>query len=258
MITFSYKLNYIINTHRKVFISFLFLLFSLHMQAQDYFLKNQKTFSRVNIAFQEKEDLLKNEFSKKGLHFPPNKIILVSYKAEGELQVWVKEGLGYQLFKVYDVCRKSGDFGPKRKQGDRQVPEGIYKINVFNPNSNYHLSLGVSYPNRSDRILSNALDLGGDIYIHGGCVTVGCLPMTDELMQEVYILSLLAKNNSQLDIPIYLFPFKFNKLSEYIFYKEYPQNVTFWNNLKQEYYYFKENNNIRNYSVDSEGNYQFY
>lgn len=258
MITFSYKINYIINTHRKVFISFLFLLFFFNMQAQDYFLQNQKTFPRVNKAFNEKENLLKKEFLSKGLHFPPSKILLISYKAEGELQIWVKESYGYDLFKIYEVCKKSGDFGPKRKQGDKQVPEGIYKINVFNPNSDYHLSLGVSYPNMSDRILSNASDLGGDIYIHGGCATVGCLPMTDDLMQEVYVLSALAKNKSQADIPIYLFPFKFNKLTEYIFYKEYPQNVSFWENLKQEYYYFKENKFIRNYNVDSKGKYQFY
>lgn len=258
MITFSYKINYIINTHRKVFISFVFFSFFLNMQAQDFFIENQKTFPRVNKAFQGKENLLRKEFLSKGFHFPPNNILLVSYKAEGELQVWVKEGFRYELFKVYEVCKKSGDFGPKLKQGDRQVPEGIYTINVFNPTSDYHLSLGVSYPNLADRIRSKASDLGDDIYIHGGCVTVGCLPLTDNFMEEVYVLSVLSKNNSQSDIPIYLFPFKFNKLTEYIFYKEYPQNVKFWENLKQEYYYFKENRLIRNFTIDRNGNYRFY
>lgn len=255
---FFYKINYIINTHRKVFISLLIFLFFQSMQAQDSFIQNQKSFPRVQKAFQEKENLLKKEFQQKGFSFPPNKILLVSYKAEGELEVWVKEGSQYELFKVYEVCKRSGDFGPKRKQGDKQVPEGIYKINVFNPNSDYHLSLGVNYPNLSDRILSNASDLGGDIYIHGSCVTVGCLPMTDDLMEEIYVLSVLSKNYNQTDIPIYLFPFKFNKLTEYIFFKEYPQNIAFWNNLKQLYYYFKENKNIINYNIDNEGKYIFF
>ena len=169
-----------------------------------------------------------------------------------------KENHRYTIFKVYDVCRKSGDFGPKRKQGDKQVPEGIYKLSAFNPVSDYHLSLGISYPNASDRAHSSASDLGGDIYIHGSCVTVGCLPMTDELVKELYVLSVLAKNKGQQDIPIYLFPFKFNKLTEYIFYKEYPEHITFWENLKSEYYYFESNRKIRDFNIDSFGNYTFY
>lgn len=255
---FFYKLNYIINTHRKVFISFKFIFLFLFQMNGQSFLENQKSFPRVREAFTEKKNYLHSELQKKGFSYPPKKILFISYKAEGELQVWIKENFEYRLFKVYEVCRKSGDFGPKRKQGDRQVPEGLYNINVFNPISNFHLSLGIDYPNESDRIKSKYVNLGGDIYIHGDCVTVGCLPMTDELIKEIYILSVLAKDNGQNKIPIYLFPFKFNKLTEYIFYKEYPENIDLWNNIKDEYYYFKKNNNIRNYSIDSYGNYVFY
>ncbi|MGB0884940.1 MAG: L,D-transpeptidase family protein [Chitinophagales bacterium] len=229
------------------------------MYAQDSFLSYQLSFERVKNAFEEKDYNLKQEFQKKGFSYPPSNILLVSYKAEGELQVWIKEYNGsYRIFKVYDVCKKSGDFGPKRIQGDKQVPEGFYNINVFNPSSDFHLSLGISYPNNSDRLNSTASDLGGDIYIHGSCVTVGCLPMTDDIMEEIYLISAHAKNQGQQNIPIHLYPFKFNKLTEYIFYKEYPEHITFWENLKSEYYYFTNNKRIRNINIDSFGNYKFY
>lgn len=258
MITFSYKIKYIISTHKKMFISFNFLLIFISMQAQSSFVANQKTFSRVREAFSEKEYSIQEAFTSKGLIYPPSEVLLVSYKAEGELQLWVKESDVYKLFKAYNVCKRSGDFGPKRKQGDRQVPEGVYHINVFNPSSSFHLSLGISYPNKSDRILSNASDLGGDIFIHGQCVTIGCLPMTDDIIKEIYVINTLAKGSGQSKIPIYLFPFKYNKLTEYIFYKEYPQHKTLWNNLKSEYFYFKDNSKLRNFSIDSYGNYNFF
>ncbi len=255
---FFYKINYIISIYRKVLISLCFILIYLNMYSQNSFLSFQKTYPRVSEAFHEKENYLKQEFLNKGLSFPPKEILLISYKAEGELQIWVKENYQYKMFKVYNVCKKSGDFGPKRKQGDRQVPEGLYKINVFNPNSDYYLSLGIDYPNASDKILSSYNDLGGDIYIHGDCVTVGCLPMTDDLIKEIYVLNTLAKSTENRDINIYLFPFKFNKLTEYIFYKEYPEHVAFWNNLKEAYYFFKKNHRIRDFTIDSEGKYVFY
>ena len=253
-----FKLISIINTHRKVLISFIFLtLIYFSMNAQNSFLENQKYFPRVKDAFFEKNNLIKKELIEKGFQYPPKDVLFISYKAEGELQVWIKAYNSYRLFKVYEVCKKSGDFGPKRKQGDRQVPEGFYHISIFNPTSDFHLSLGIDYPNQADKIKSTSMNLGGDIYIHGNCVTTGCLPMTDEFIKEIYIISVLAKDNGQSQIPIYLFPFKFNKLTEYIFYKEYPKNVNFWNNIKEEYYYFMKNKRIRNYTINSFGDYVF-
>ena len=84
---------------------------------------------------------------------------------------------------------QSGTTGPKRLQGDFQVPEGFYHINEFNPNSNYHLSMGLNYPNSSDRILSDSLRPGGEIYIHGSCVSVGCIPLNDDEIEELYLIA---------------------------------------------------------------------
>jgi murein L,D-transpeptidase YafK len=82
-------------------------------------------------------------------------------------------------------------------EGDYQVPEGFYYINEFNPKSAYHLSLGLNYPNASDKVLSDSIKPGGDIYIHGNCVTVGCIPLQNNQIEELYVLAANAKNAGQ-------------------------------------------------------------
>ena len=116
----------------------------------------------------------------------------------------------FKLFKTYKVCALAGTLGPKRLEGDYQVPEGFYYINEFNPRSQYYLSLGLNYPNISDRLLSDSLRPGGDIYIHGSCVTVGCIPITDQQIDELYIIAAHAKNSGQDYIPVHIFPIRFN------------------------------------------------
>jgi hypothetical protein len=95
-------------------------------------------------------------------------------------------------------------------EGDYQVPEGFYYINEFNPNSNYHLSLGINYPNLSDKMLSDSLRPGAGIYIHGSCVSVGCIPITDEGIDELYILAAMARSQGQDYIPVHIFPVRYN------------------------------------------------
>ena len=90
------------------------------------------------------------------------------------------------------------------------MPEGFYYINEFNPRSQYYLSLGINYPNLSDKILSDSLRPGSAIYIHGSCVTVGCIPVTDQQIDELYILAAHAKNQGQDYIPVHIFPVRFN------------------------------------------------
>jgi hypothetical protein len=108
------------------------------------------------------------------------------------------------------VCALAGTLGPKRIEGDYQVPEGFYYINEFNPRSHYHLSLGLNYPNASDRILSDSLRPGGDIYIHGSCVTVGCIPVTNDQIEELYILAAQAQDQGQDFIPVHIFPIRYS------------------------------------------------
>ena len=193
------KIYLLINYSRlKLWITVLSQLFLFNiMLGQTNFLEKQLTYQRVQLAFTEKEDDLKKDFKAQCLTWPPEAIYIRSFKSELELELWVYEKDKYFLFRQYDVCAGSGSLGPKNKQGDRQVPEGFYFIDRFNPLSNFWLSLGINYPNKADAARSNANDLGGDIFIHGSCSTVGCLPMNDENIKEIYLLSILAKNKGQ-------------------------------------------------------------
>lgn len=176
------------------------------------FIDYQRSFPRADESFKRKEDTLQKQFEAKKLKWPARYIYIRSFKYDSQLEVWVKNELNepFQLFKTYKVCALAGTLGPKRMEGDYQVPEGFYYINEFNPNSSYYLSLGINYPNESDKVLSDLYRPGGAIYIHGSCVTVGCIPITDQQIDELYILAAHAKNRGQDFIPVHIFPVRFN------------------------------------------------
>jgi murein L,D-transpeptidase YafK len=176
------------------------------------FIDYQKGFQRPGEALQRKEDTLQKQFEAKDLKWPAKYIYIRSFKYDSQLEVWVKNEKqeAFKLFKTYKVCALAGTLGPKRMEGDYQVPEGFYYINEFNPQSNYYLSLRLNYPNVSDRILSDSIRPGSGIYIHGSCVTVGCIPMTDQQIDELYILAAHAKDLGQDFIPTHIFPVRFN------------------------------------------------
>ena len=143
----------------------------------------------------------------------------------------------------------------KRKEGDGQVPEGFYKIDLFNPTSDYYLSMRINYPNSSDVILKDGLNAGGAIMMHGSCVTIGCLPMTDEKIKELYVLCLEARNRN---VPVYIdiYPIKFTPENITYLEKNYPKSkLSFWRTLKPGYDYFEENKWLPKISVDTKGNY---
>lgn len=177
------------------------------------FIDYQKAFPRPGEAFLRKQDTLQKQFEAKKLPWPAKYIYIRSFKYDSQLEVWVKNEISapFQLFKTYKVCALAGTLGPKRMEGDYQVPEGFYYINEFNPRSNYYLSLGINYPNASDKILSDSLRPGSAIYIHGSCVTVGCIPITDQQIDELYILAAHAKDQGQDFIPVHIFPVRFDK-----------------------------------------------
>ena len=131
-------------------------------------------------------------FNEAGVTYPPQHICLVAYKAEKRLDLFAanKEGT-LKFIKHYVILGASGTIGPKLHEGDGQVPEGIYQIDGLNPNSQYHLSLHVNYPNEFDREMA-ARDrrdqLGHSIFIHGGRSSIGCLAMGDEAAEELFVL----------------------------------------------------------------------
>jgi murein L,D-transpeptidase YafK len=144
-------------------------------------------------------------------------------------------------------------------QGDYQVPEGFYYINEFNPKSEYHLSLGLNYPNASDLLLSDSAKPGSEIYIHGSCVTVGCIPVMDSQIEELYIITSYAKNNGADFIPVHVFPIKFNvaksvqKLNEAT--RDDLDYLHFTQRLKEVYEYFEQHKKLPIISINNKGEY---
>jgi murein L,D-transpeptidase YafK len=250
----------------KVLFSLIFIVFSITSIAQPSapefsFLDYQKSFPRISEVLNRKEDTLLKQFKEKGLPWPVKYIYLRSFKYDSQLEVWVKgeKNEKFKLFKTYKVCALSGSLGPKRMQGDYQVPEGFYYINEFNPKSIYHLSLGLNYPNVSDKMLSDSLQPGGDIYIHGSCVTTGCIPITNQQIEELYILAAHAKAQGQDFIPVHIFPIYFNnkKSSEYLakFLKDFPEYTHISNEMKQAYTYFDRTRQLPLVLINKKGEY---
>jgi len=230
--------------------------------SQEDFLTGQKKYERVKTAYKEKGEAVTALLKKESLNPDELNIILIAYKGEQELEVFAKNksDLQYKKIQTYKICANSGQAGPKRKQGDGQVPEGFYYISQFNPVSTFYLSLGVSYPNASDRKKSKAKNLGGDIFIHGNCVTIGCIPMTDEKIKEIYIYALQARHSGQAKIPVYIFPFRMTEknMKEFkAYYKNKPELLSFWDNLKTGYEAFEKDKKELNVKIDSSGDYLF-
>lgn len=244
------------------FITFL-ILYSYTTQAQTSFIDMQRGYTRVADAMRHKQDTLMKQCEAAGLKWPIKQIYIRSFKYERALEVWGRGSSTepFKLFKTYKVCAIAGSLGPKRMEGDFQIPEGFYYVNMFNPNSSYHLSLGLNYPNASDRILSDSLHPGGEIFIHGNCITVGCIPITNSQIEEVYLLATYAKNLGQDFIPVHIFPAQYNykKSTEYLIrsIKENPSLELFFNTLQKGYTYFEEHKQLPIITIDSKGVYEF-
>ena len=229
--------------------------------AQPSFIDYQRTYPTVATALESKEDTLRNQFARAGLQWPAKQLYIRSFKYDSQMEVWVRSSNDsqFKLFKTYKVCAMAGAIGPKRLEGDYQVPEGFYYINEFNPKSIYHLSLGINYPNASDRVLSDSIKPGGDIYIHGNCVTVGCIPLQNDQIEELYILAAMAKTQGQDFISVHIFPIRYNNRKSF----EYLAKTTkdnqdlqrFAIKIKEVFDYFEEKKQLPLIFINKKGDY---
>jgi murein L,D-transpeptidase YafK len=156
------------------------------------------------------EARLKPRFAQAGVAYPPKSVAFIGLKEERLLQLWAGEEGALKLIHAYPVQAASGGPGPKLREGDRQVPEGLYKIAHLNPNSSYHLSMKVSYPNDFDRARAKEdgrARLGGDIFIHGKDVSIGCLALGDRAIEELFVL--VAGRGLAKTIPVLIVPYDF-------------------------------------------------
>lgn len=230
---------------KRIWLVVVILVSTILPGTSQSFKDDQLRYSRVRKAYSEKESIVKRMLNENDISLDQLRIYLRAFKKEKKLEVWAK-GSGedqFQLITTYDICSTSGELGPKRREGDYQIPEGYYHINIFNPFSNFYLSMGVNYPNRSDRILGSGGRLGGDIFIHGACVTIGCIPMTDDIIMEIYILAVEARNSGQTTIPVTIFPMKLteeNYASLISDYKGDQDKLGLWEDLKKGYEVFNQ------------------
>lgn len=174
------------------------------------FVDQQRRHPRVAKAFVDHEATVARQFEAAGAAWPPKGIYIRAFKADDVVELWAappRKGDPWKKVRDFPVCARSGELGPKRKSGDFQVPEGFYFVDRFNPRSRFHLSLGINYPHVGDRSRTpKGASPGGDIFIHGDCVTIGCLPLKNEPMAALYVAAVRAKGGGQRRIPVHIFP----------------------------------------------------
>lgn len=189
--------------------------------------------------------------------YPPARFFLRAFKATGELEAWGAGRDGkMRLIRTYALTARSGAPGPKRFQGDRQVPEGVYRVAVWNPESRFHLSLGLNYPNAADRARAGEAAPGGEIYIHGKAVSVGCLPVGDAEIEELFILALDVKEAGGRSIPVHIFPARMMGADWESLRDAHPEHAPFWAQLAPIFEAFERRRRIPAVTISDAGEYQ--
>ncbi len=225
------------------------------------FKQEQRRYSRVRTAYTEKEATVKAYLTNAGIT-SSYQLLIIAFKQEQQVEVWAKgrQQAQFTLVHTYEFCTTSGILGPKRREGDYQIPEGYYHIDRFNPYSSFYLSLGINYPNKSDKLLTEAARPGGDIFLHGACVTIGCIPITDQYIKEVYVMATEARNAGQQKIPFWIFPARLTSQNMAQLKQQYSQQPTlpnFWQNLQPGYTHFTTHHTLPNITINNQGQYVF-
>jgi hypothetical protein len=154
--------------------------------------KGTRTVEDVVILYGPKaRRRLQPDLAQAGILTWPPELAILAFKQAQVVEIWGKTGQFWTKIKAYPFTATSGVLGPKLREGDRQIPEGVYGIAYLNPNSGYHLALKISYPNAFDLAMAQQdgrANLGGDIFLHGKNKTVGCIPVGDEAIEEIFLL----------------------------------------------------------------------
>jgi len=198
------------------------------------------TTPKANSIMNQAKARIAGELAEKGFELG-QPVFMRIFKMGGELEVWIQKNGRFALFNTYPICSYSGYPGPKLYEGDWQSPEGFYTVSAgqMNPNSQYHLSFNVGYPNAFDKARKRT---GSCIMVHGGCSSRGCFAMGNERMEEIYLLAHSALSHGQKNFSLHIFPFRMT-----------PHNMTqfksspwfgFWKNLQQGYNAFEMSHQV--------------
>ncbi|MEI7524111.1 MAG: L,D-transpeptidase family protein [Mariniphaga sp.] len=204
------------------------------------FREKQMNFTRVREAYAAKEKIVDKTLLGNSISRDSLRIYLQAFKSEKIIELWAKN-IRDSVFipvKEFSICDISGYEGPKRRYRDLQVPEGFYHISKLNPYSRYYLSMEINYPNSSDSIRGVHGHLGNQIYIHGSCISSGCLAMTDDRIRELFVYCIEAYNSGQEEIALTIYPARLtgdNYSGLIADYKKDKDKLSLWADLKKSY-----------------------
>ncbi|HBJ86661.1 MAG TPA: 2-dehydro-3-deoxyphosphooctonate aldolase [Verrucomicrobiales bacterium] len=170
------------------------------------------------------------------------------FKESRELELWLKNSTGWQLFRTYPIATFSGTLGPKTREGDMQAPEGFYSVTSkqLNPASSYHLSFNIGYPNAYDLAHQRT---GSLIMVHGDTVSIGCFAMTDPLIEEIYLVVEAALKNMST-VPVHCFPFRMT--GERLQKEQASPHLDFWQNLRPAHDLFEKERRVPQVTVKND------
>ena len=207
--------------------------------------------ARIRLAQKEKLPAVKKLLAEAGVRWPPHRVLLRIYKKERELEVWARNRKDKLRPVVrYQVCAASGVLGPKRRQGDEQVPEGFYRTTIFSATTRYWMGIHIDYPNRRDR---HHRRTGSAIMIHGACASIGCVAITDERIMELWLFT--QGQRPRRFIPVHIFPGR--DLTGLIAKEKGPKLKAFWQQLLVGKRWVETRGRLPRIRVDRRGAYRF-
>ncbi len=244
---------------KRTFTMILLTSILMSMTPPTNFFEQQLKFPRVLAANKEKSKAINDLLASKSINSANFDLFLRAFKKEQKLEVWAKNKADetFTLVKTYEFCATTGVLGPKRRSGDRQIPEGFYEVDLFNPQSQYYLSFRINYPNKSDLVFADKLNPGDNIFIHGHCVTIGCIPIGDENIKELYLLAAKAKSAGG-KINVHIFPTVMNDQNYKVINNEFGTDASllaFWSWLKPGFDAFESSKKLPEIVVEDSGRY---
>lgn len=220
-----------------ILIPFLFLFPGGNI---DTFRKEQLSYTRVREAYTGKEKIVTKALAEHSISRDSLRIYLRAFKTEKKIELWAKNVSDsvFTFIKEFSICEISGSVGPKRRYRDLQVPEGFYRISGLNPYSKFYLSMQINYPNASDSVRGVRGRLGNYIFIHGECVSSGCIAITNDRIKELFVWSIEAYNSGQEKIEMTIYP---SHLTDKLYsgltsrYSNDKDKISLWADLKKGY-----------------------
>jgi murein L,D-transpeptidase YafK len=224
----------------RLFIILLPLLFLNSEITTNTFRETQMNYTRVREAYVDKEKIVIKTLKGHSISRDSLRIYLRAFKTEKKFEVWAKNtsDSAFVMISEFPICDISGEIGPKRRFHDLQVPEGFYHISDLNPYSKFYLSMQINYPNASDSIRGVHGHLGSLIFIHGECISSGCIAITNDRIKELFIYCIEAYNSGQEMIDLTIYPAKLNDSKYFTLISRYNKDkdkIGLWADLKKSY-----------------------